>query len=260
MKIIKKILGKILFGISRLISVIMDGLIGLIENIVVYTGKFLKGCLAIASMGGCLFFLLFANIGFRVLTNSIGFSIILIMLGFLMFGGKMASFLKYRKYIITEFLLNTANYFMDEDQYTYKTLNTYKEEYRRAEEARIREEQRRYYEQQRQWEERFKQHWYQQQYHSGQESYSGYRGQGTHGQSYMNSNLDFKNNFERSCDILGVAYDADRQQIKTAYRKKAKEYHPDLSKLPDATKRFQEITTAYEFLSDDHIQRYKNIE
>ena len=72
----------------------------------------------------------------------------------------------------------------------------------------------------------------------------------------MNPTLDFKNKFERSCDILGVPYDADRQQIKTAYRKKAKEYHPDLSKLPDATKRFQELNTAHEFLSDENLQRY----
>lgn len=256
MKMIKKILGKILIGITSLISIVIDGLIQLTENIVVYTGKFLKGCLAVASMGGCLFFLLFANIGFRILTNSIGFTVIALMFLFLIFGGRMVSGLKYRRYIITEFLRNTANHLMDEEKYTYKTFHSYKEAYRRAEEERIREEQRRYYEQQRQWEERFKQQWYQQYHQSGQGAYGNYGGQGAYGQGSMNPNLDFKNKFERSCDILGVPYDADRQQIKTAYRKKAKEYHPDLSKLPDATKRFQELNTAHEFLSDENLQRY----
>ncbi|MBU5675284.1 DnaJ domain-containing protein [Alkaliphilus sp. MSJ-5] len=259
MKIIKKISGKILYGTAKVISAIIDGLIHLIENIVLYTGKFLKGCLVIVSMGGCLLFLLFANLGFRILANPIGFLTILILLGFLMLGGKLASYLKYQKYIITEFLFNTANYLMDEEKYKYKTFNHYKEAYKRAEEERIREEQRRYYEQQRQWEERFKQQWYQQNYQRGQGGYGGYGSQGSYGQGYVNPTVDFKNKYERSCDILGVSYDADKQQIKSAYRRKAKEYHPDLSKLPDATKRFQEITAAYEFLSDDNIQRYKNI-
>ena len=48
-------------------------------------------------------------------------------------------------------------------------------------------------------------------------------------------------------------------EIKLAYRKKAKKYHPDLNKSPDATEMFQRINEAYEFLSDENIERYKNI-
>ncbi|MFA9461142.1 DnaJ C-terminal domain-containing protein [Thiohalorhabdus methylotrophus] len=50
--------------------------------------------------------------------------------------------------------------------------------------------------------------------------------------------------------ILGVSRDADRDEIKRAYRKLAHKYHPDVSKEPDAEKRFKEVKEAYEVLSD----------
>ncbi|SET64507.1 DnaJ domain-containing protein [Natronincola peptidivorans] len=259
MRLIKKILGKVLYGIAKMISAIMDFFIQLIVNMVVFVGSFFKGCLALMSMGGCLFFLLFANLGLRILMHPMGLSTILFLLAFLMFGGKLAAYLKYIKYIITEFLFNTANYLMDGINYQYKGFNEFKEAYRKAEEDRIREQQQRYYEQQRKWEERFKQQWYQQHHQGGQGAYGGHSRQGSYGQGFINPNVEFKNKYERSCDIIGVPYDADKAQMKSAYRKKAKEYHPDLSKAPNATEIFQEISAAYEFLSDEHIQRYKNI-
>ncbi|MGC9455154.1 MAG: DnaJ C-terminal domain-containing protein [Phycisphaerae bacterium] len=51
-------------------------------------------------------------------------------------------------------------------------------------------------------------------------------------------------------DILGVSRDASADQIKSAYRKLARKYHPDVNKSPDASQRFQEATEAYEVLSD----------
>ncbi len=51
--------------------------------------------------------------------------------------------------------------------------------------------------------------------------------------------------------VLGVERDATADQIKTAYRKLAKKYHPDVSKEPDAEKRFNEIQEAYSVLSDE---------
>lgn len=59
--------------------------------------------------------------------------------------------------------------------------------------------------------------------------------------------------------MLGIDYDSDKYQIKLAYRKNAKEYNPDLNKASDATKKFQKINDAYEFLSDANVERYKNI-
>jgi molecular chaperone DnaJ len=50
--------------------------------------------------------------------------------------------------------------------------------------------------------------------------------------------------------ILGVASGATQDEIKKAYRKLAKKYHPDTSKEPAAADRFKEISEAYTVLSD----------
>ncbi len=52
-------------------------------------------------------------------------------------------------------------------------------------------------------------------------------------------------------DILGVNRSADKTEIKSAFRKLAREYHPDVSKHDDAEAKFKEINEAYEVLSDD---------
>ncbi len=49
---------------------------------------------------------------------------------------------------------------------------------------------------------------------------------------------------------LGVARDADAEQIKKAYRKLARAHHPDVSKSPDAEARFKEVAEAYQTLKD----------
>lgn len=53
-------------------------------------------------------------------------------------------------------------------------------------------------------------------------------------------------------EILGVSKDADKSEIKSAFRKKARELHPDVNKAPDAEERFKELGKAYETLSDDN--------
>ncbi|MER7115568.1 molecular chaperone DnaJ [Saccharomonospora azurea] len=50
--------------------------------------------------------------------------------------------------------------------------------------------------------------------------------------------------------ILGVSKDATDQEIKRAYRKLARELHPDVNPSEDAQHKFSEVTTAYEVLSD----------
>ena len=57
-------------------------------------------------------------------------------------------------------------------------------------------------------------------------------------------------------DVLGVSKNATAQEIKSAYRKKAKEYHPDLNKDdPKAADKFKEAQEAYETLSDDNKRK-----
>ena len=51
-------------------------------------------------------------------------------------------------------------------------------------------------------------------------------------------------------DLLGVSRDADAETLKRAYRRLARQYHPDINKEPGAEDRFKEIGRAYEVLSD----------
>ena len=52
-------------------------------------------------------------------------------------------------------------------------------------------------------------------------------------------------------DVLGVDRSASEAEIKSAFRKKAKEYHPDLNKAPDAAEKFKEVQEAYDVLSNE---------
>ncbi|HPU44350.1 MAG TPA: DnaJ domain-containing protein, partial [Dictyoglomaceae bacterium] len=51
-------------------------------------------------------------------------------------------------------------------------------------------------------------------------------------------------------EILGVERNATQEDIKKAYRKLVRQYHPDLNKDPGAQDKFKEINEAYEVLSD----------
>ena len=50
--------------------------------------------------------------------------------------------------------------------------------------------------------------------------------------------------------VMGVDRDASQDEIKRAYRKLARKFHPDVSKEPDAEARFKELGEAYEVLKD----------
>ena len=56
--------------------------------------------------------------------------------------------------------------------------------------------------------------------------------------------MEFKDYYK----ILGVARTASADELKRAYRKLARQYHPDVSKEADAETRFKEMKEAYEVL------------
>ncbi|MGK7921771.1 MAG: molecular chaperone DnaJ [Trichodesmium sp.] len=55
-------------------------------------------------------------------------------------------------------------------------------------------------------------------------------------------------------EILDVARSADKEELKRAYRRLARKYHPDVNKEPGAEERFKEINRAYEVLSDPEMK------
>ena len=57
-------------------------------------------------------------------------------------------------------------------------------------------------------------------------------------------------NYKDYYAALGVPHDADLNAIKKAYRKLAREHHPDMSKAPGAEARFKEVAEAYATLKD----------
>ena len=52
-------------------------------------------------------------------------------------------------------------------------------------------------------------------------------------------------------NILGLEKDATRDDIRCAYLKLAKEWHPDLKKTAEAKDKFQDISAAFEILSNE---------
>ncbi len=55
-------------------------------------------------------------------------------------------------------------------------------------------------------------------------------------------------------DVLGVHRNASQDEIKQAFRRLARQYHPDVSEATDAEERFKEINEAYQVLSDERLR------
>src|SRR6476619_2863768 len=56
-------------------------------------------------------------------------------------------------------------------------------------------------------------------------------------------------------EVLGVSRDAGQEEVQQAYRRLARQNHPDVNKDPGAEERFKDINEAYQALSDPELRK-----
>ncbi|MDI9489943.1 MAG: DnaJ domain-containing protein [Bacillota bacterium] len=262
-----KIWGYILFGIAKFLDVILGGIIKGISFLVNITQRVRK---LIAPSFGCIIALLIFNpYSFIFLMRTWLWIPLLIIFIFPLLGSTFVSFLAYWKYVLCEYLYDKSD---DCIKGTSKgqIFGEYGDRYKKQKAAEAEAERKRRYaeeeaarerrrqQQQEQWRRIFEEFFGG--FAGGAGTYGPFGGAGTggYGQGY-NPAADFNQQYRQSCDALEIPYDTDEYQVKLAYRKKAKQYHPDINKSTDATQKFQEISSAYEFLSQENIDRYKRL-
>lgn len=255
----KKIFGKFILGLSnvlnKIFAIITKGLflgINFLKKLSVYIIFLVVGLL--------LIFGFFAIPILLILITNPTFWIIVFVFFILPFlGKKFISFLEYSNYILCEYLKDYGNYLIGNTD-VFRRFNEYSKMFYKKQEKERRERQRK---EEQEWEKKFSdfftfgQGGYYQNYNS-QDYYQNYNSNSYN--SYTNPYMDFKKKFEKCCDILEfTSYDVDFYKVKLQYRKLAKKYHPDLNPDKDTTAKFQEINSAFEFLTEENIKRYKEI-
>ncbi|WP_138160547.1 DnaJ domain-containing protein [Peptoniphilus catoniae] len=231
----------------------------------------------ILSMGGCLFMLLLFNplLLYAIIGNPALLTLIVLSIVIPILGKITVSYLKYIHYIGTEYFYDKSDQLLLGRKASFEKMEDYGRKYREdLNKERIRREEERRRAQEEEFKRRFQnfsgtyysfgdfqdfEDFFRNAQQGGyQGQYGGYQGQ-SGGYSPGSYGSSFKDQYEKSCNILGVDYSADKYEIRLAYRKMAKLYHPDINKEEGATEKFQEINNAYEFLSDENIQKYKNM-
>jgi len=253
MKFIKRILGKIVYGIAVANRFVLNGLVYLIESGILLAKSFLKGCFVLLSLFGCVFLLLLIPLGGWLLSNPLVLVILILIVAFPILGAVMMGRIKDYQEISSRFLFGRAEYLKNPDGKTKRSYQYHKQAYYAEKAEQARREWERRAQQQRMWEERFRR------WQGGFGGGAGGPGSGYSSGPSSNPFVDFKSQYEKNCATLGIPVTTEESRIKLAYRKKAKQYHPDVNSAPDATARFQEINQAYEFLNEDNIKRYKGM-
>lgn len=257
MKFIKRILSHIIHAFARAHRFALRGLVYLLETGILLAKSFLKGCLLLFSMGGCIIvFLLIGPVGAWLFQNPIVLLILILIVTFPILGAILLNKLRDFQIVSERHLFGLSEYLKDPEHHTRRSYRYHKETYQTQKAEQARREWERREREQRMWEERFR-------------SYGGGFGAGygqrtgpygySSGSPAGNPYVDFKSKYEKSCETLGIPVTTEESRIKLAYRKKAKQYHPDVNQAADATAKFQEISEAYEFLNEDNIRRYKGI-
>lgn len=253
MNIFQKIYGSFLGLIGKFLAVFLGLIMAVTEKTAIFLGNITMSVLSVA--GGCLLVFFLIPVLWVFILSPTTLVIILVFVVFPLLSKLLVSKIDYLKYITTEYLFDKSSYYVNGVYPRFESFQGYKDQYRKMENERIRQEQERQRaEQEKIWEERFRQYteYANTQWNQGQ---GGFAGSG----SYVDPSSSFKDEYERNCDVLGVGYRANKEEIKIAYRKMAKVYHPDLNKDANAEDMFKKVNSAYEFLSDGNIERYKSM-
>ncbi|MCD1146727.1 DnaJ domain-containing protein [Peptoniphilus sp. KCTC 25270] len=255
------ILGNFYKVIGTVLDYFFEGLIFIVSLLVQIFKSVQQVIISLFLFGGCLVFFLFL-LPLGMSRRSIGpFGLLFIIFLFPLIGTVAVSYLKYLQYMITEYFYEKADYHLLGKNVTYEKMGDYGKRYQRK----IKEEQEKAREEafRKQFEDflggaQFQ--WHYGPFDQGFDDFSrGYQGQQGGYYQQTQSPSGFKVKYEEAARTLGVPVTADKYEIKLAYRKLAKMYHPDINKNPNATQMFQQINDAYEFMSDENIARYKRM-
>ncbi len=282
----KKFLGHILNGVGKFIEVFLNIIIFLVQLATSIFDGIKQMIAALFVGGGCLLLLFILNpvVLYSITKNKYIMTILFLSVVVPILGVKGVSYLKYIQYMATEYFYDKADFYLHGKKRTFDKISDYGKKYKaHIEELERLKKQREQEEREKAFEERFNSAFggtyytfgedinfedlfgeggffdafNQGGYYYNQGSFNQQGNYNSQGQNY--AGIGFKNSYEEAIRILGLTTDADKYEIKLKYRQLAKKYHPDLNKEEGAKEMFQKINNAYEFLSDENIERYKRL-
>lgn len=282
----KKFLGHILNGVGKFIEVFLNIIIFLVQLATSIFDGIKQMIAALFVGGGCLlvFFILNPVVLYSITKNKYIMTILFLSVVVPILGVKGVSYLKYIQYMATEYFYDKADFYLHGKKRTFDKISDYGKKYKaHIEELERLKKQREQEEREKAFEERFNSAFggtyytfgedinfedlfgeggffdafNQGGYYYNQGSFNQQGNYNSQGQNY--AGIGLKNSYEEAIRILGLTTDADKYEIKLKYRQLAKKYHPDLNNEEGAKEMFQKINNAYEFLSDENIERYKRL-
>nr|WP_072514471.1 DnaJ domain-containing protein [Ndongobacter massiliensis] len=257
----KRLWGSFLYGLARLLDAVFGALMGALSYVVDLVDQVRAFLMPLV---GCFVMFVIMNPLSLLFFRSPLIGVVLLIMIFPLLGRKFVSFLEYGNYILCEYLYDKAEQFRGGAK--AQNFQSYGAAYRRKKQQEEEEARRRRQQQQQEEWNRIFEEWFgrggaggAQQGPFGGAYYGSAGGYRPGGVGTADPTVAFNEKYQKSCRVLGLSTETDAYQVKLAYRKLAKKYHPDINKSPEATQKFQEINEAYEFLSEENIQRYKRI-
>lgn len=272
-----KIIGYFYRGVGKFFDIALRILMAIVNIFVDLFSAVRRFFSVVISMGGCLIIFLFMNPFYLFGGSRLRWLYIIGLLAFIVpiLGNVSETFLKYIHYMVTEFFYDRADHYLLGKESQYENIGGYGRAYwEKQERERLRREEERRKRREEEFKEQFRNfggftwtsfdnfedfdEFFRNAGYGGYYENPGSNGNYNSGPQ-NNTSYGFKEQYENACDTLGINYNADKYEVKLAYRKMAKKYHPDLNKEEGAKEKFQKVNAAYEFLNDSNIEMYKRM-